>query len=113
MLNQTGFYEELLRKTNLLTKPLKEYLEKKQINACIQQIDSMFTLFFGLKKVRHFEDTKHLDNETFARFFRFLFSKGVYIPPLHIEAWFVSMSHKEDHLIKTRDLVMEFLDREI
>ena len=112
MLNQKGFYEELSRKTNVLTKPIQDYLNKTQKNACIQQVGSMFTLFFGLKRVNNFEDTKRLDNETFARFFRFLFSKGVYIPPLHVEAWFASTAHTDAHLIKTRDLIIEFLERE-
>lgn len=112
MLNQNGFYEELLRKTNLLIEPIKGYLKKTEKVACIQQAGSMFTLFFGLKEVNNFEDTKRLDNETFARFFRFLFSKGVYIPPLHVEAWFVSMAHTDEHLMKTRDLIIEFLERE-
>lgn len=110
LLNQKGFYEELQRKTDLLTKPIKAYLNKTQKKACIQQVGSMFTLFFGLREVHTFEDTKLLDNETFASFFRFLFSHGIYIPPLHIEAWFVSMAHTDEHLIKTRDLVIEFLD---
>jgi glutamate-1-semialdehyde 2,1-aminomutase len=112
MLNQKGFYEELLRKTNLLTQPIKDYLKKSGKNVCIQQVGSMFTLFFGLREVNSFEDTKHLDNESFARFFRMLFSQGVYIPPLHIEAWFVSTAHKDEHLIKTRDLILSYLERE-
>lgn len=112
MLNYSGFYEELERKTNLVTKPIQDYLQKTKKNACIQQIGSMFSLFFGRREVNHFEDAKSLDHETFARFFRFLFKNGVYIPPLHIEAWFVSMAHTEENLIKTRDLIREFLESE-
>lgn len=113
MLNQKGFYEELLRKTNVLTTPIKKYLKETKKSACIQQVGSMFTLFFGLQEVRHFEDTKHLDNETFARFFRYLFSQGIYIPPLHLEAWFISTAHTEEHLLKTRDLILDFLEKEV
>lgn len=113
MLNQKGFYEELKRKTDLLVKSLQEYLLKTKKQACIQQVGSMFTIFFGRTEVNDFEDTKSLDNEMFARFFRFLFARGVYIPPLHIEAWFVSMAHSDEHLLKTRDLVMEFLETEL
>lgn len=113
MLNQTGFYEKLLDKTKLLTQPIKEYLHKNQKNACIQQAGSMFTLFFGLRNINHFEDTKRLDNETFGKFFRFLFSKGIYIPPLHIEAWFVSTAHTEEHLCYTRDVILEFIKTQL
>lgn len=113
LLNQEGFYEELLRKTNLITQPIQEYLLSTDKQACIQQVGSMFTLFFGSKKVTHFGDTKQLDNEMFARFFRYLFANGIYIPPLHIEAWFISQAHREENLIKTRDLILEFLKKEM
>ena len=112
MVNRQGFYEELQRKTDLLTKPIQDYLHKTQKNASIQQVGSMFSLFFGLREVNNFEDTKHLDNEAFARFFRFLFKHGVYIPPLHIEAWFVSMAHTVEHLLTTKDLIIQFLESE-
>ncbi len=112
LLNQKGFYDELLRKTNLLLRPIIDYLNSSQKNACIQQVGSMFTLFLGLKQVNHFDDTKLLDNQAFAKLFRFLFSQGIYIPPLHIEAWFVSMAHSDDHLNYTRDLIIDFLERE-
>lgn len=112
IVNREGFYVELLQKTELLTQPIKEFFNQSQKNGCIQQVGSMFTLFFGLKKVSQFEETKQLDNEAFGRFFRFLFSKGVYIPPLHIEAWFVSTAHTEEQLLYTRDLILEFLQKE-
>ena len=110
LLNQPGFYEELQRKTDLLTKPIISYLKETGKNACIQQAGSMFTLFFGLLEINDFEDTKHLDNETFARFFRFMFSHGVYLPPLHIEAWFMSMAHTDKNILKTRDLIIDFFE---
>jgi glutamate-1-semialdehyde 2,1-aminomutase len=110
LLSRPNFYEELERKTNLLTRPIQEYFLKNGKNACIQQVGSMFTLFFGSKKINNFEEAKALDNETFAKFFRYMFSKGVYIPPLHMEAWFVSMAHTEENLIKTRDLVLDFFE---
>ncbi len=113
MLNQKGFYEELLRKTDLLTKPIQEYLKKSGKHACIQQVGSMFTVFFGLKEVSNYEDTKRLNNELFAQFFRFLFSHGIYIPPLHLEAWFVSIVHSDENLLKTRDLIMEFFETQL
>lgn len=112
MVNQEGFYEKLQQKTDLLIQPIKTYLKETGKQATIQQMGSMFTIFFGLKEVNRFEDTKRLDNEAFSRFFRFLFSRGVYIPPLHIEAWFVSMAHTDEHLNQTRDLIIEFFEKE-
>lgn len=113
MLNQPGFYEELLRKTNLLTEPVKEFIKFKNLNACVQQVGSMFTIFFGNKQVQQFEDTKQLNNDLFARLFRYLFDNGIYIPPLHIEAWFVSMAHSDKHLTQTAERIIEFMNNEV
>lgn len=109
LLEREGFYEELQRKTDIITQPVKNYLQQHQLNACIQQSGSMFTLFFGLKEVKNGEEAKELDQETFKRYFKFMFENGVYMPPLQMEACFVSNAHREEHLEKTRDLILAFL----
>lgn len=108
MLEVDGFYEELARKTDIITKPVKELLERKEINACIQQQGSLFTLFFGRKSVANMDEALALDKQEFTRFFKYLFNKGVYAPPLQQEAWFVSMAHTEKHLEDTRDIILDY-----
>jgi glutamate-1-semialdehyde 2,1-aminomutase len=111
MLQRPGIYEELEQKTQILTAPVQEWLKKREtFPACLQQVGSMFTLFFGKRKVERWEDAQTLDNQLFAKFFRYMFAHGVYIPPLQYEAWFVSTAHEEAHLLKTRDLILEFLE---
>jgi glutamate-1-semialdehyde 2,1-aminomutase len=109
LLEQEGFYQELERKTNLITQPVAEFIRSKGLNACLQQAGSLFTLFFGLEKVESMEDGEKLDLEKFAEFFRYMYHHGVYISPSQYEACFVSMAHKEENLIKTRDLILTFL----
>ena len=109
LLETPGFYEALQSKTDLLVLPIQETIEKHNLNACVQVVGSMFTPFFGLRQVRNLDDAKKLDGTTFAKFFRYLFENGVYIPPLQQEAWFISAAHTEQHLIKTRDLILAFL----
>lgn len=109
MLSTPKFYEDLERKTNILTKPIKDALAQKKAMACVQQVGSMFTLFFGLRSVSHMDDAHKLDTNTYASLFRFLFANGVYIPPSQHEAWFVSTAHSEEHLVRTRDLILEFI----
>lgn len=110
MLERKGVYEELETKTALLIDPVKEMIKRKGINACIQGVGSMFTLFFGRKEVHDMEDAKECDLEAFAHFFRYLFERGVYIPPAQHEAWFVSLAHQNEHLIKTRDLILSYFE---
>lgn len=108
MLTRPGVYEELEAKTNIITQPVRDLLQKRNINACIQQVGSMFTLFFGKTEVSCMEDAKGLDSEAFKRFFCYLFDRGLYFPPAQQEAAFVSLAHTQEHLERTRDLILAY-----
>lgn len=109
LLQKPGFYEDLQRKTDLLLNPIQEWIQKKNSLACIQRIGSMFTLFFGKKEVRNREDAKGLNSDLYAKLFRYLFDRGIYIPPSPHEAWFVSSAHQDENLIKTQKEIISFL----
>ncbi len=108
---KAGFYDELQAKTGEFLSPIKEKMATLKTPACIQSVGSMFTIFFGVKEVRNLEDTKKLDQEIFAQFFKFLLEHGVYIPPLQCEAWFISKVHSKENLLKARKYILQFLDR--
>lgn len=105
-----GFYDDLKRKTDLITQPVGQLLKQKNINACLQQVGSMFTIFFGRKQVSNMEEAHGLDTQEFARFFRFMRANGVYIPPSQYEVCFVSSVHEQGHLEKTRDIMLKFFN---
>lgn len=104
------FYEELDKKTRLLTDPICQFFEQYPHIGCLQRVGSMFTIYLGVSKVKSFEDTKKCDDVMFKNFFCYLLNQGIYIPPLQIEAWFVSMAHTEEHLLKTKDCILQFLN---
>lgn len=109
LLDAPGFYEELDRKARLITDHLNDVIREENLNCCIQSQGSMFTIFFGTRRVTTGAQAQKLDKEQFKEFYRMLFDKGIYIPPLQQEALFVSMAHSDDHLIQTRDCMIEFL----
>lgn len=113
MLQKPGFYEELDRKTRIITDPVQELIKKKKAKACLQKVGSMFSLFFGRTAVANMDDVHEIDISMFVRFFQFLFQNGVYIPPSAHEAWFVSSVHEEKHLEKTRDLILKFINENL
>ncbi|MCP5504441.1 MAG: glutamate-1-semialdehyde 2,1-aminomutase [Chlamydiales bacterium] len=100
-----GFYEELRRKTEIITKPLRHQIK----GGCLQETVGMFTLFFGVEKVSSFEDLVNLDKERFKAYFHFMWDKGIYISPSPYEACFISSAHTDEHLERTRDAIFEFL----
>lgn len=113
LLEEANFYKELERKTNVITDPVREAFKKKDVQACVQQVGSMFTLFFGKKRVENLDDARSLNTELFGEFFRYLFERGIYIPPMQQEAWFVSSAHEEKHLEMTRDSILEFIQQKL
>jgi glutamate-1-semialdehyde 2,1-aminomutase len=107
-----GFYEALEEKTAFLCRPIEKALAKAHKPACLQRVGSMLTLFWGVKKVDSRDDLRLLDQERFARFFRYLFNHGIYIPPASQEAWFISSAHTPEHLAKTSELICNFIQSE-
>ncbi|MDW8294529.1 MAG: glutamate-1-semialdehyde 2,1-aminomutase [Aquificaceae bacterium] len=102
-------YEELERLTKKLTSGIGEVLSRKGIAHRINQIASMFTIFFTEKEVYDYQTAKSSDRELFGRFFRSLLKEGVLIPPAQFEAWFLSTAHTEEDI----DLALERIERAV
>jgi glutamate-1-semialdehyde 2,1-aminomutase len=113
LIEQKDFYENLNKKTERMVAPIQEALDRKEANACLQRVGSMFNLFFGVKKVRSKEDLKALDEEMFIRFFQTLFEKGVYISPSSHEAWFMSAVHLDEDIDYAVKLITEFIGKNL
>ncbi|MCX8060301.1 MAG: aminotransferase class III-fold pyridoxal phosphate-dependent enzyme, partial [Aquificaceae bacterium] len=102
-------YQELQRLTQKLTAGIGEVLSRKGIPHRINQIGSMFTVFFTDREVYDYETAKTSDRELFGRFFRSLLREGVLIPPAQFEAWFLSTAHTEEDI----DTALERVDRAV
>ena len=113
ILEKPGFYENLFAKTERLVQPIRKAIAKKNGAACVQCVGSMFTLFFGPKKVQSKLDLKAVDEKMFGAFFRYLFEKKIYIPPASQEAWFISSAHTEEHLDYTADCIQTFIEKHL
>ena len=110
-IQKEGFYTNLNNKTAEFLKPIQEFILEHHIEACINQIGSMFTIFFGTKKVGSSHDLIYLEHGLFRKFFQYLFVHGVYIPPSMQESWFISSSHTAEHLLKAQKLILEFFQK--
>ncbi|CAN5760968.1 glutamate-1-semialdehyde 2,1-aminomutase [soil metagenome] len=62
---------------------------------CVQRVGAMLTLFFGLTRVRDFDEASTLDRDRFGRFFRAARANGVLLPPSPFEALFLMEAHAE------------------
>jgi glutamate-1-semialdehyde 2,1-aminomutase len=64
-------------------------------------VGSMFTTFFSDGEVVDYATAKKSDTQRFARFFRGMLARGVYLAPSQFEAAFVSLAHTEEDLART------------
>lgn len=110
LLDEVDAYDSLKEKTDSITNPIKEFLARKDVNACIQQAGSLFTIFFGARRVDNFQQARSLETARYRAFFRYLFERGIYTPQSQYESNFVSLAHTQDHLEFTRDVILEFFD---
>lgn len=110
-LQQAGFYEEMKRKADLLLLPIEQAIAQSSYPICLNRVESMFSLFWGVKQVTSFEEALESDREMFNQFFATLFEKGIYISPSPFEASFISYAHTDEHLLYTQKVILEFLTK--
>lgn len=92
-------YERLERLASRLEQGLKRALHGR--TACVQRIGSILTLFFGVERVRNYDDALKADTAHFERFFRAMLAEGFWLPPSQFEAWFLSAAHTEQEIEMT------------
>ncbi len=85
-----GIYSTLASRGIALKQALAADLKELGLNYTINQIGSMFTLFFTDKEVNNFDNAKTSDTALFGKYFKGMLSKGIYLPPSQYESWFLS-----------------------
>jgi glutamate-1-semialdehyde 2,1-aminomutase len=70
-------------------------IARAKIDACVQRVGSMITLFFAKGPIRTWSDAKSCDTKRFGRWHGAMLSRGVYWPPAQYEAAFISGAHTD------------------
>ncbi len=83
-------YQDLTKITTQITEGLRKGLDKRGLKYTMNQIGSMFTLFFTDQKVTNLASAKTSDLGLFGKYFHSMLSKGVYLAPSQFESMFVS-----------------------
>jgi glutamate-1-semialdehyde 2,1-aminomutase len=74
---------------------MRHAIQKHKVDACVQRVGSMITLFFTKGPVKNLSDAKTCDTERFGRWHRAMLDRGHYWPPSQFEAAFLSGAHTE------------------
>jgi glutamate-1-semialdehyde 2,1-aminomutase len=101
LLTQRGCYDRLETLSGRLEDGLNQVIRKYRIQATINRVGSMLTVFFGVTSVASVDDARDCDRKLFASFFHGMLKRGIYLPPAPFESWFVSAAHSRAQLDRT------------
>jgi glutamate-1-semialdehyde 2,1-aminomutase len=108
-LTKAGRYEKMKELAQRLVLGLREELTDAGIPAQINAIGSLATVFFTPEPVRNYSDAKRSDTRRYARFFREMLDRGIFLAPSQFEAAFVSMAHTAQDIDRTLAAARESL----
>lgn len=109
LIRTPGFYEEIDRKTRVLTDGLAAIALEAGVAMTTNRVCGMFGLFFTSEKVETFAQATACDTQLFNRFFQAMLERGVYLAPSAFEAGFVSSAHDDGVIAATFDAARESL----
>jgi glutamate-1-semialdehyde 2,1-aminomutase len=100
-LTQPGLYDGINERARLLVEGLRQALAETGIAGQINSTGSLATLFFTDASVRNYSDAKRSDTKRYARFFREMLERGIFLAPSQFEAAFVSAAHTAEDVGRT------------
>lgn len=107
--NNPGLLEEVDRKTGHLYDGLTEMLANKGIPYHVNQIGSMISVHFTETPVIDYATASKQNLDLFNKYFHYLLSNGVYLPPSAYESWFLNNALSYDDIDRTVALTDDFL----
>ncbi len=109
-LQEPGFYEILEARSAMLEAGLREAVRKAGLPAVTNRVGSMLGLFFTEKRVSDFAGAQISDLTMFAKYFKGMLERGIYLAPSQYEALFVSSAHNEGDVQATILAAKEVFD---
>ena len=98
-------YAALEARVEAFCAELETILKGKGLPVTVKRLASMYTIFFSEGPLRNFEDVKNSDTGLYARFFRAMRERNIFIAPSAFEVAMVSFAHTEEDFAATLDAV--------
>jgi glutamate-1-semialdehyde 2,1-aminomutase len=100
-LQKPGLYEGLEKLAARLVAGLRRAMVDAGVAAQISSVGSLSTIFFTSQPVTNYAEAKRADTKKYARFFREMLDRGIFLAPSQFEAAFVSASHTAEDIERT------------
>ena len=98
---KTEIYPKLEKHSAELVDGVAAAAKDAGVSITHNRVGSMFTWFFQQGPVTDWDSASKSDTEVFARFFREMLDRGVYLPPSQYEAAFLGAAHTEEDVQRT------------
>ncbi|MDR2612141.1 MAG: glutamate-1-semialdehyde 2,1-aminomutase [Deltaproteobacteria bacterium] len=105
-----GLYEGLAARGERWAFGLAGLAARKGVQASVNSVGSMGTLFFTRGPVRDWETASLSDVKLYARFWNLMLERGIYLAPSQFEASFVSTAHTDEDIDFALAMAAESLD---
>jgi len=93
ILSAKGTYEKLEKTMEHLEEGLRDAAKRAGVKTKFYRAGTMFCTYFTEREVTDYATAKTSDTGKFARFFRGMLRRGIYIAPSQFEAGFISLAH--------------------
>ncbi|HEX5315993.1 MAG TPA: glutamate-1-semialdehyde 2,1-aminomutase, partial [Candidatus Kapabacteria bacterium] len=101
ILREENPYPELERKSAYLQRCFAENIASSGAKVMLTRVGSMLCLFFTDREVADYESATTSDTKAFAKYFRAMLDRGIYLAPSQFEAMFVATAHSDEDLERT------------
>ena len=108
-LTKPGLYEEMKQLAGHLVSGLRAALADAGVPAQVNAFGSLATVFFAPGPVKNYADAKRSDTKRYARFFREMLARGIFLAPSQFEAAFLSAAHTSADIDRTLAAAREVL----
>ncbi len=92
-LSKPGVYAGIEEHAKKLGAGIRKALGDAGIVGQVNSIGSLSTIFFAPQAVSNYTDAKRSDTKLYARYFREMLNRGIFLAPSQFEAAFVSAAH--------------------
>ena len=100
LLQRQDFYSELEAKSAWLADHLRDIAGRVGLSVRVNRAGSLLTSFFTSDPVTDFASAMKSDTDLYARHYRQMLSRGIYLAPSQFEVAFISAAHTIDDLEK-------------
>lgn len=105
------WYGELNRLADDFFRQAEEILRRAGLPYTVNHVASLGNIFFTSGPVTNQQQAKTADTAAFARYCRYLLSRGIYCAPSQFEAMFLSTAHTREDLSRTLEVLEDYFCR--